>query len=98
MALLRGDARPLLPRILDHAPPPVTASTDSAPVEASSEHTVDLAHPGRFARLNQQYGRWGLALLEAVVRCADRTVALVPCRHLVALQDVFDECSAQLHP
>ena len=27
--------------------------------------------PGRFARLQQRYGRWGLAYLESLVRAAD---------------------------
>ena len=29
------------------------------------------AVPGRFARLQQTYGRWGLAYLESLVRAAD---------------------------
>jgi CRISPR-associated endonuclease/helicase Cas3 len=36
---------------------------------------VNLDHPARFTRLNDRYGRWGLALLEAIVRCADMTVS-----------------------
>ena len=39
----------------------------------TSTPTVDWQAPTRFARLNDRYGRWGLALLEAIVRQADIT-------------------------
>jgi CRISPR-associated endonuclease/helicase Cas3 len=70
-----GHARPLLPPVVDHAPRPISAVLDGLPVTVSSQDTVCLDHPSRFARLNDRYGRWGLALLEAVVRCADATVS-----------------------
>ena len=44
-------------------------------VSISSAATIDFDHPARFARLNERYGRWGLALLESIVRCADMTVS-----------------------
>jgi CRISPR-associated endonuclease/helicase Cas3 len=63
-----GRSRPLLPPIVD--PDPVKVVVDGIG-ELSTEETVDWDGPRRFARLNQRYGRWGLALLETVVRLAD---------------------------
>ena len=70
-----GHARPFLPLVIDHDPRPVEATVDGVPIAVSSDTMVDLDHPARFTRLNQRYGRWGLALLEAIVRCADMTVS-----------------------
>ena len=77
-----GHARPWLPPVMDHKPRDVGALlTDLATgrtgtkVSVSSRATVDFDHPARFARLNERYGRWGLALLESIVRCADMTVS-----------------------
>jgi CRISPR-associated endonuclease/helicase Cas3 len=39
--------------------------------QLSTTDTVDWEGPQRFAQLNMRYGRWGLALLESVVRLAD---------------------------
>jgi CRISPR-associated endonuclease/helicase Cas3 len=63
-----GRSRPLLPPIVDEAPETVTVTGIG---EFSTAETVDWDAPRRFARLNQRYGRWGLALLETVVRLAD---------------------------
>jgi CRISPR-associated endonuclease/helicase Cas3 len=63
-----GRSRPLLPPIVDQDPVKVTAP--GLPMLASGE-TVDWRSPTRFAQLNTEYGRWGLALLESVVRLAD---------------------------
>jgi CRISPR-associated endonuclease/helicase Cas3 len=63
-----GRARPLLPAILDGAPVKVEIEDG---VAFDSAETVDWDGPRRFAELNGRYGRWGLALLEAVVRMAD---------------------------
>lgn len=70
-----GHARPLLPLVVDPAARPVVATLDDVEVSVDSAATVDLDQPARFARLNQRYGRWGLALLETAVRCADMTVS-----------------------
>jgi CRISPR-associated endonuclease/helicase Cas3 len=70
-----GHARPFLPLVIDQDPRPVEATVYGVIVAVSSGDTVDLEHPARFGRLNARYGRWGLALLEAIVRCADMTVS-----------------------
>ncbi len=77
-----GHARPWLPPVRDGKPadivvtmPDAVAGTPGAEVGVSSGTTVDFDHPGRFVRLNERYGRWGLALLESIVRCADMTVS-----------------------
>jgi CRISPR-associated endonuclease/helicase Cas3 len=70
-----GRARPLLPPVTDTASGPLVAEIDGVVVTADLPKAVDWLHPSRFQRLNERYGRWGLALLEAVVRCADMTVS-----------------------
>ncbi len=77
-----GHARPWLPPVPDDQPTAITAEVDGTPVggltkkvTVRTDRTVDLAHPLRFAGLNARYGRWGLALLETIVRCSDMTVS-----------------------
>ena len=77
-----GHARPLLPPVVDDHPAEVAHVIDAMPggaeqvkVTIHTDETVDFEHPARFADLNRRYGRWGLALLEAIVRCADMTVS-----------------------
>jgi len=77
-----GHARPWLPPVLDEHPTVIVADVDGTPiggtttkVTVTTDRTVDFGHPLRFARLNRRYGRWGLALLEAIVRCSDMTVS-----------------------
>jgi len=41
----------------------------------SADAVLDWEQPERFARLCRRYGRWGLALLESVVRLADMSVS-----------------------
>jgi CRISPR-associated endonuclease/helicase Cas3 len=67
VAAHHGYGRPLLPPVVDQSPQKVTVGGHVL----STEHTVDWDGPARFAKLNRQYGRWGLALLETVVRLAD---------------------------
>lgn len=66
-----GRARPLLPPVVDPAPVRYWVEVDGQLVEVSTGSTVDWDHPARFAALQDRYGRWGLALLETVVRLAD---------------------------
>jgi CRISPR-associated endonuclease/helicase Cas3 len=70
-----GHARPFLPLVTDPEPRAVRARVDGQDVSVPSGNTVPLDHPARFARLTDRYGRWGLALLESIVRCADTTVS-----------------------
>ena len=70
-----GYARPWARLVTDTEPRLVEAVIDGEKLAVSSDRTVSLDQPGRFARLNQRYGRWGLALLESVVRCADTTIS-----------------------
>lgn len=67
-----GHGRPLLPPVAESAPPPVTLEVEGVLLEIPGEpHQVDWSHPQLFQRLNERYGWWGLAFLEAIVRLAD---------------------------
>ena len=73
-----GKGRPLVP------PPPVADGTtevvstvvEGASVTAPADLSiVDWNQPARFRRLNDRFGPWGLALLEAIVVRADHAVS-----------------------
>jgi CRISPR-associated endonuclease/helicase Cas3 len=67
-----GWGRPLLPPIADLEPEAVDVLWQGARLaRLNTADTVDWEGPRRFAQLNMRYGRWGLALLESVVRLAD---------------------------
>ena len=67
-----GYGRPLLPAVADPAPVTIEVTPDGAATASlKSADTVDWDGPGRFTWLCSSYGRWGLCLLEAVVRLAD---------------------------
>lgn len=70
-----GHSRPLLPPVIDDADHQLIASVDGTQVVAELPRFVDLNHADIFHGLNVKYGRWGLALLESIVRCADTTVS-----------------------
>ena len=70
-----GHARPFLPPVLDTGEHTLEAVVDGVPVVSALPTSVRLSDAERFSRLNARYGRWGLALLEAIVRCADMTVS-----------------------
>lgn len=63
-----GRARPLMPPVLDRHP--VKIAVDQLGMFAS-HMPVDWNAVDRFDSLNTRYGRWGLALLESIVRLAD---------------------------
>ena len=71
-----GKGRPLIPPVPDGTVSKVSAVVEEVSVEASADLAcVDWSQPGRFRRLNDRFGPWGLALLEAIVRLADHAVS-----------------------
>lgn len=70
-----GRARPLLPPIVDVGEHRLEATVEGREITTGLPRQVDLDDAERFHRLNARYGRWGLALLESIVRCADMTVS-----------------------
>ncbi len=70
-----GKGRPLVPPV-DDTPATVTHELDGIEVSCSADLSeIDWSQPSRFKRLNELYGPWGLALLEAIVRQADHAVS-----------------------
>jgi CRISPR-associated endonuclease/helicase Cas3 len=61
VAAHHGRARPHFPETESHVPGSPAALAQSVAQEV----------PPRFARLQQQFGRWGLAFVESIVRAAD---------------------------
>lgn len=71
-----GRGRPFVMPVRDGTTSEVQYEIDGAVVAASADLSVaDWQQPERFADLNQRYGPWGLALLEAIVRQADHVVS-----------------------
>lgn len=71
-----GNGRPLTPPARDGATDKVASEIDGVAVEAPSDLSiVDWDQPARFRRLNRQFGPWGLALLETILRQADHAVS-----------------------
>ena len=71
-----GNGRPLVTPVDDGTAAKVSAVVDGMPVEAPADLArVDWGQPRRFRKLNDRYGPWGLALLEAIVRIADWRVS-----------------------
>ncbi|MDE0474805.1 MAG: CRISPR-associated endonuclease Cas3'', partial [Gammaproteobacteria bacterium] len=71
-----GHGRPLVRPVEDGTTMTVATSIEGIPVEATADlSTVDWEQPARFRRLNDRFGPWGLALLEAIVRQADHAVS-----------------------
>ena len=70
-----GEGRPLVRSVVDGTHGEVSADIDGHTVHASSELSlIDWEQPARFRRLNDEFGPWGLALLEAILRRADHAV------------------------
>lgn len=74
-----GRGRPFAPVVLDAGPPPVALEIDGESFALSSDerkenppHRLDSGIAERFWKLTRQYGWWGLAYLEAVLRLADQ--------------------------
>ncbi len=71
-----GYGRPLVTPVEDPTGTKVAYQIDGREVIADANlSTVDWGQPTRFASLNQLYGCWGLALLEAIIRQADHLVS-----------------------
>ena len=71
-----GRGRPFTLPVEDETAGTVSALVDGIQVEAGADLSiVDWKQPARFGRLNDRFGPWGLALLEAVVRQADHAVS-----------------------
>lgn len=71
-----GKGRPLVPPVRDDTLAEVAALVEGASVRAQAALSfVDWEQPARFRRLNEHFGPWGLALLEAVVIRADHAVS-----------------------
>ena len=71
IAAHHGYSRPLLPPITDPDPREIPVTDRAITHLVGTDETVNWDSPGRFAALNQRYGRWGLALLETIIRLAD---------------------------
>jgi CRISPR-associated endonuclease/helicase Cas3 len=72
VAAHHGFSRPLLPPIVDEHPVEVRFPVGNGKTKVfSTSETVSWAAPERFKLLCERYGRWGLALLESIVRLAD---------------------------
>ncbi len=71
-----GNGRPLVAPVRDGTARKVSYEVGGDPVEADADLAIiDWDQPRRFRRLNERYGPWGLALLEAIVRLADHAVS-----------------------
>lgn len=71
-----GSGRPLVPPVTDQTDAQVHAQIDGTAVSAPADLSIiDWSQPARFAALNDWFGPWGLALLEAIVRRADHAVS-----------------------
>ncbi len=71
-----GNGRPLVPPVDDGTAAKVSAVLDGVSVDVPADLArVDWDQPRRFRKLNERFGPWGLALLEAIVRLADWRVS-----------------------
>ena len=71
-----GKGRPLVVPVRDGTHESVHGVVSGIPVEVSADLAeVDWSQPARFRRLNNHFGPWGLALLEAIVIRSDHAVS-----------------------
>ena len=71
-----GKGRPLVPPVADGSGDTVSGVISGTHVEVAADMTVvDWGQPARFRRLNDSFGPWGLALLEAIVIRSDHAVS-----------------------
>ena len=71
-----GSGRPLIRPVPDGTAAGVHAQIADTAVTAPADLSIiDWDQPARFVELNDRFGPWGLALLEAIVRRADHAVS-----------------------
>lgn len=71
-----GRGRPFVVPVRDSTSSVVEYQIDGFSVTADADLSIaDWEQPERFARLNERYGPWGLALFETIVRQADHLVS-----------------------
>jgi len=71
-----GKGRPLVPPAVDGTRERLGGKIKGVDVEASADLArIDWEQPARFRRLNDHFGPWGLALLEAIVIRSDHAVS-----------------------
>ena len=73
IAAHHGRARPHFPQ---------QEAFDPEPPAGSSPTQMAMSVPGRFARLQRRYGRWGLAYLESLLRAADWAASASPSKFM----------------
>ena len=71
-----GKGRPLVRPVADDTLTEVAACVEGVAVRVPANLArVDWNQPARFKRLNDRFGPWGLALLEAILIRADHAVS-----------------------
>lgn len=71
-----GKGRPLVPPVRDGTHRTVIGEIEGTEFEVAADLAIaDWNQPARFRRLNQHFGPWGLALLEAMVIRSDHAVS-----------------------
>ena len=71
-----GKGRPLVRPVADDTLAEVWGDVEGVSIKVPANLSrVDWHQPGRFTRLNDHFGPWGLALLEAIVIRADHAVS-----------------------
>jgi CRISPR-associated endonuclease/helicase Cas3 len=85
IATHHGYCRPFAPPVDDASPPDVSLAMNGKMIAITGaerlEHPVYAMDSGltdRFWQMNRQYGWWGIALLEAVLRLADQSASADP--------------------
>ena len=71
-----GRGRPLILPVRDGSAELVTIKLNDVDLTVSADlEETDWNQPARFRRLNEHFGAWNLALLEAILICADHAVS-----------------------
>lgn len=71
-----GKARPLIAPVVDNTSLTVEGLISDEPVVATADlEIIDWEQPSRFRNLNDHFGPWGIALLEAILRLSDQAVS-----------------------